>query len=70
MLFRNDGELVKVRFGSLRNYTWVNVKNGQTIECDERIGKIYGFTSIETIKSSLNGKNIETKIIKSGGIDG
>jgi hypothetical protein len=70
MLFKNNGESVKIRIGNLKGYDWITVRNGQEIDLPEKIGNLHGFEALEipieeqekAFESKAGKKKVETKV--------
>jgi len=66
MLFKNNGESVKIRIGNLKGYDWITVRKNQEIDLPESIGNLHGFEKIEksvkAFESKIGEKKVETKV--------
>ncbi len=65
-----SSEPKKIRLGEPLKYRWVTVRQGEQIEAPEKVGINKGLTKMdeeekeESVKTTVNGKKAETKILK------
>ncbi len=68
MLFKNNGESIKIRIGNIHNCYWVTVRHDKVIDLPEKLGLDYGFekinSSIKTTEGQLGSKKVQTKQIE------
>jgi hypothetical protein len=70
MRFKNNGESLKIRVGKYP-YSWITMKNGETRDLPEEIGKRYNLEVVKksskkllVTESKIGNVKVETKQVK------
>ena len=69
MLFKNNGNIRKIRIGNLINCNWKTVRHGEVIDINEFLGLRLGFEKIGTVPIEINKKPAETKVMDKYNLD-
>ena len=67
MLFKNNGNAIKLRVGNLNAFIWKTIKSGEVIDLEENLGLKLKFEVVnnkkKTIPIEINKVKAETKVM-------